>query len=145
MPSAVALRLRASWHLMAIVGLLALFASTAAQSAGRPFIFDEANFLFQARAIAETGVPHANMGYMGDRGQVTTREYYGLWHPPLYLYLLGLNVKLFGGAEAAVRAMGIAIMLLTALVVYGLGSAIAATPLRGRCCGLGATALFLAS
>jgi 4-amino-4-deoxy-L-arabinose transferase-like glycosyltransferase len=127
-----------------LVGL-ALFALVAAASAGRPYLFDEANFLFQARAIAETGIPHANMGYFGDRGRVTTREQYGLWHPPLYLYLLGLNVKLFGGAEAAARGMGIAIMLGTALVVYGLGHTLAGGGARGRRCGLVAVALFLVS
>jgi 4-amino-4-deoxy-L-arabinose transferase-like glycosyltransferase len=132
-------------HLALLAALLALFVLTAAQSAGRPFLFDEANFLFQARAVAENGVPYANMGYMGDRGRVTTREQFGLWHPPLYLYLLGANVKLFGGSESAVRGMGIAIMLLTALVVYGLGYTVAGGGGRGRTCGLLATGLFLVS
>ena len=62
--------------------------------------------MFQARAIADTGIPYANMGYMGDRGRVTTREYYGLWHPPLYIYLLGLDVKLFGATEPSARLPG---------------------------------------
>ena len=66
------------------------------------------------------------MGYMGDRGRVTSREQYGLWHPPLYVYLLGLNVKLFGrGTRPRCAAMGMAIMALTALVVYGLGHTVA--------------------
>ncbi|HEY7067665.1 MAG TPA: glycosyltransferase family 39 protein [Chloroflexota bacterium] len=133
------------WHAPALAALLALFAVTAAQSAGRPFLFDEANFLFQARAVAETGVPYANMGYMGDRGQVTTREYYGLWHPPLYLYLLGLDLKLFGSGEPNVRLLGVALMLCTALLVYGLGRTVAGGGGHGRACGLLATALFLAS
>jgi 4-amino-4-deoxy-L-arabinose transferase-like glycosyltransferase len=127
------------------VGLLAVFAATAARSADRPFLFDETNFMFQARAIAEMGIPHANMGYMGDRGRVTTREYYGLWHPPLYLYLLGLDVKLFGADETSARLPGVALMLGTALLVYGLGHTLAGGSDRGRACGLLATALFLAS
>jgi 4-amino-4-deoxy-L-arabinose transferase-like glycosyltransferase len=84
------------------------------------------------------------MGHMGDRGAVVGREHYGLWHPPLYLYLLGLNVKLFGGSEYAARGMGIALVAATALVVYALGYTVG----RGRrrpLCGLLATALFLAS
>src|SRR5207244_2230929 len=125
--------------------LLVLFAAAAAQSAARPYLFDEANFLFQARAIADHGIPYANMGYMGDRGRITEREQYGLWHPPLYLYMLGLNVRLFDGAEAAVRGMGVGIMLLTALVVYALGHTVAAGAARGRACGLLAVALFLVS
>jgi 4-amino-4-deoxy-L-arabinose transferase-like glycosyltransferase len=130
---------------LALAGLLALFAVVAAQGAWRPYLFDEANFLFQARAIAETGVPYANMGYMGDRGRVFSREQYGLWHPPLYLYLLGLNVGLFHADERAARGMGIAIMALTALAVYGLGHTAAGGGPRGRSCGLLASVLFLAS
>jgi hypothetical protein len=144
-PATIARGWSSRWHLLALVALLALFAATAARSADRPFLFDETNFMFQARAIAETGIPHANMGYMGDRGRVTTREYYGLWHPPLYLYLLGLDVKLFGPDEASVRLPGIALMLGTALLVYGLGHTLAGGGARGRACGLLATALFLAS
>ena len=128
-----------------LAALLALFVVTASGSASRPYLFDEANFLFQARAIAESSVPFANMGYMGDRGRVTTREQYGLWHPPLYLYLLGLNFRLSGGDEAAVRGMGVGIMLLTALVVYALGQTVAGGGSRGRACGLLATVLFLVS
>ena len=86
-----------------LAALLALCVVTAAHSAGRPFLFDEASFLSQARAMAESRVPDANMGYMGDRGRSTEREQYGLWQPPLYLYLLGLNVRLFGGDERAGR------------------------------------------
>jgi 4-amino-4-deoxy-L-arabinose transferase-like glycosyltransferase len=135
----------ARWHLLVLVALLAAFAVTAARSADRPVLFDETNFMFQARAIAETGIPHANMGYMGDRGRVTTREYYGLWHPPLYLYLLGLDVKLFGTDEMGVRLPGVVLMLGTALLVYGLGHTLAGGGGRGRACGLLATGLFLAS
>ena len=133
------------WRLLALVGLLAVFAVTAARSANRPFLFDETNFMFQARAVAETGIPYANMGYMGDRGRVTAREYYGLWHPPLYMYLLGLEVKLFGADERSVRLPGVALMLGTALLVYGLGRTVAGGGARGQACGLLATALFLAS
>src|SRR5262249_23580188 len=93
----------------------------------------------------DRGIPYANMGYMGDRGRITEREQYGLWHPPLYLYLLGLNVHLFDGAEATVRGMSVAIMFLTALVVYALGHTVAGGGARGRACGLLSVALFLVS
>jgi len=133
-----------AWSPLLLAGLIALFAAVAAQGAWRPYLFDEANFLFQARATADTGIPYANMGYMGDRGRVTSREQYGLWHPPLYAYLLGLNVKLFDGDERAVRGMGIGIMALTALAVYGLGRTITGAGGRGSAAGLLAAALFVA-
>src|SRR4051794_16376349 len=138
-------RLKPPWHQVALVALLALFAATAARGADHPFLFDETNFMFQARAIAETGIPYANMGYMGDRGRVTTRAYYGLWHPPLYIYLLGLDVKLFGATEPSARLPGVALMLGTALLVYALGQTVAGGGGRGVACGLLATVLFLAS
>lgn len=133
------------WAPSLVAVLLGAFVLLAAGSVARPYLFDEANFLFQAQAIARTGIPYANMGYMGDRGEVTTRFQYGLWHPPLYLYLLGLNARLFGGAEVAARGMGIACMLLSAGLVYALARAVAESPARGRALGALALALFLLS
>ena len=43
---------------------------------------------------------------------------YGLWHPPLYLYTLGLGFRLFGASEATARGVGVVLMGLTAILVY---------------------------
>ena len=72
-------------------------------------------------AVAETGVPYANAGFLGDRGEVGGQYQYGLWHPPLYLYTLGLGIKLFGASEATARGVGVVLMGLTAILVYLLG------------------------
>ncbi len=101
--------------------LLAGYWGLAAPQLGAPLLWDEVNFFWNAQAIAETGVPYANAGFLTDRGAVGPQYQYGLWHPPLYLYTLGLGLKLFGASEAVARGVGVALMTLTALCVYLLG------------------------
>ncbi|GIW06231.1 MAG: hypothetical protein KatS3mg060_1036 [Dehalococcoidia bacterium] len=83
---------------------------------GRRYVYDEVSFAQMGQAIAETGVPYANVGFMiNHKGQIDQQYEYGLWHPPLYLYTLGLTFKLFGVSETNARLLGVATMMLTAL------------------------------
>ena len=95
-----------------------------------PLFWDEVNFYWNGQAIAEHGVPYANAGFLGDRGAIGGQYQYGLWHPPLYLYTLGLAFWLFGTDEATARGTGVVLMALTALVVYLLGRLTIPPPAR---------------
>src|SRR6187401_1707964 len=67
----------------------------------KPYVYDDVNFIQGARAIADTGRPFGNQGYM--LHLYDQRDQWALWHPPLYLYLLGGTVRLFGDSEPAAR------------------------------------------
>ncbi len=83
---------------------------------GKPYVYDEVSFAQMAEGIMNHGVPFANVGYMSNEdGAIDVQSQYGLWHPPLYLYLLGLTFKLFGDTETTARLFGVACMVLTAL------------------------------
>jgi 4-amino-4-deoxy-L-arabinose transferase-like glycosyltransferase len=111
-----------------------------------PFVYDDVNFAFAARAVAETGLPFANAGYMSDRFDFSQREQWALWHPPLYILLLGLQFKLFGISEQSARLLGTAFGLVSAVLVYVLGTTLARGELaRRRVVGLLAAAVFLLS
>lgn len=135
------LRHPACWLLPAV--LAAYFWVTAAQL-DAPFAWDEVNFFWNAEAIARHGVPYANAGFLSDRGTIGKQYQYGLWHPPLYLYTLGLGFKLFGPSETTARGVGVVIMALTALGVYALARQTIPTPARDWGALL-AVVIFLAS
>ena len=117
----------AHWLLLAVLGGYLWLASGQLRA---PLAWDEVNFYWNAQAIAETGVPYANAGFLGDRGEIGGRYQYGLWHPPLYLYTLGLAFRLFGASELVARGTGLVLMLLTAIVVYLLGRQTIPPPAR---------------
>ena len=78
----------------------------------KPYVYDDVNFIQGARAVADTGRPFGNQGYMLHLW--TEREQWALWHPPLYLYLLGLTVAIFGDGERAARGFSVFCMLIAA-------------------------------
>jgi 4-amino-4-deoxy-L-arabinose transferase-like glycosyltransferase len=73
----------------------------------RPLMYDDANFALAARAVADTGVPFGNQGWMSDRGDFTHREQWALWHPPLYIYTIGVATRLLGWTPWALRLIGV--------------------------------------
>jgi 4-amino-4-deoxy-L-arabinose transferase-like glycosyltransferase len=86
---------------------------------GRRYVYDEVSFAQMGQAIAETGIPYANVGFMiNHKGEIDRQYEYGLWHPPLYLYTLGVTFKLFGVSETNARLLGVATMMLTALLLF---------------------------
>jgi len=135
------LRHPAVWLLPAV---LAAYFRLAAAQLNAPLAWDEVNFFWNAEAIAQHGVPYANAGFLGDRGAIGAQYQYGLWHPPLYLYTLGLAIKLFGASEVTARGVGVVLMALTALGVWALARQTLPAPVR-EWGALLAVALFLVS
>ncbi|MFN0071289.1 MAG: glycosyltransferase family 39 protein [Chloroflexota bacterium] len=127
----------------AIVALvIAAFGLFIVQQLQRPYLYDDVSFTVAAEAVARIGIPFANAGYMGDRYDFSKREQWALWHPPLYIYALGLWYTLLGVSEPIGRAFGIACTLLSAGMVGYLGRRLA-EPSTAMLTGLVAFALFL--
>jgi 4-amino-4-deoxy-L-arabinose transferase-like glycosyltransferase len=131
------------------IGLLflaAVYLSLLAPQLDRPLVYDDVNFAFAARAVAESGLPYANAGHMSDRWDFSQREQWALWHPPLYLQLLGLQFKLFGVSETSGRLLGAVFGLGTGALVYLTGRALGRGGWLSReTTGLLASAFFLLS
>ena len=85
---------------------------------GRPLMYDDANFALGARAVSDTGQPFGNQGWMSERGDFSQREQWALWHPPLYIYLLGGVVHLGGWNPPVLRLLGLLGGLASGLLSY---------------------------
>ena len=86
----------------------AFFLFCALPRLSQPLVYDEVNFALAGEAVAATGRPLARAGFMEDRGSFDREFQYALWHPPLYVYTLGLAFRLFGVGEAQARLVGVA-------------------------------------
>jgi hypothetical protein len=100
---------------LVVVATIVYLALVAAQL-NRPFMYDDANFALGARAVADTGLPYGNQGWMSDRGDFSHREQWALWHPPLYLYAEGLLARIGGWTPPVLRLLGILGGVATALL-----------------------------
>ncbi|TME38924.1 MAG: hypothetical protein E6I75_06295 [Chloroflexi bacterium] len=89
-----------------------------ARQLDRPLMYDDANFALAARAVAETGLPFGNQGWMSERGDFSQREQWALWHPPLYVYLEGALARLAGWTPPVLRLPGVLGGLAAALLTY---------------------------
>lgn len=87
--------------------ILFVFTFLIFSQADKKFTLDELDFPVVAKATSETGLP---VYYRGE----ATPHHLGLYHPPLYIYALAAQIKLFGFSENTVRAFGFACALLTA-------------------------------
>lgn len=110
----------------------------------RPFVYDDISFIQGARAIADTGRPFGNQGYMLHLYE--DRDQWALWHPPLYLFLLGATVRLFGDSEPAARSVGVVCLLIAAAFAFDLARRVvmsrSGSPERGLVAGVLAVALY---
>ena len=104
------------------LGAVAIYLILVAAQLDRPLMYDDANFALAAKAVADTGLPYGNQGWMSERGDFSQREQWALWHPPLYVYADGLVAKLGGWSPPALRVLGILGGLFTALVTYRLAA-----------------------
>jgi len=77
----------------------------------KPFVMDEIDFPEAANAINTKGVP---MYYSGEGDE----NHLGLWHPPLYIYVLALSFRLFGVSEASARLVSVLFSLGTLFLIY---------------------------
>src|SRR6202040_4375986 len=86
----------------------------------RPLMYDDANFALAAKAVADTGLPFGNQGWMSERGDFSQPEQWALWHPPLYVYAEGLVARLGGWTPPVLRVLGVVGGLATAALTVGL-------------------------
>ena len=103
---------RAGW-LLAILGAVCLLGTTLWLIDGqidKPFVYDDVSFMLGARAVADTGRPLGNQGYL--LHLYWQQDQWALWHPPLYIYTLGLTVALFGDSERVARGLSVLCLLI---------------------------------
>src|SRR6266545_1301051 len=96
----------------------AAFTILVASQLNRPLMYDDANFALGIRAVAETGLPFGNQGWMSERGDFSQREQWALWHPPLYIYADGLLAKIGGWTPPVMRVLGVIGGLATGLLTF---------------------------
>jgi 4-amino-4-deoxy-L-arabinose transferase-like glycosyltransferase len=111
---------------------VALFCALVSAQLSRPLMYDDANFALAARAVAETGLPFGNQGWMSERGDFSQREQWALWHPPLYVYLLGVFAKLGGWTPGVLRVPAMVAGVATALLTYMLARDLTRGPPTAR-------------
>lgn len=114
------IRSKNSIQLLSVVVLL-IFTLLIFSQADKKFTLDELDFPVVAKATSETGLP---VYYRGE----ATPHHLGLYHPPLYIYALAAQIKLFGFSENAVRAFGFACTLLTAYLALLLSRSLLPEP-----------------
>lgn len=94
--------------------IISVFIALIFAQAQKKFTLDELDFPVVAKATSETGRP---VYYRGE----ATPQHLGLYHPPLYIYALAAQIKVFGFSENSVRTFGLACTLLTAYLALVLG------------------------
>jgi 4-amino-4-deoxy-L-arabinose transferase-like glycosyltransferase len=104
---------------LALVATLAYIGCVVPQL-NRPLMYDDANFALAAKAIADTGLPYGNQGWMSERGDFSQREQWALWHPPLYIYAEGVLAKVGGWTPPVLRLLGFVAGLFTAVLTWHL-------------------------
>ncbi|HET6319999.1 MAG TPA: glycosyltransferase family 39 protein [Chloroflexota bacterium] len=95
-----------------------LFVVLVVRQLNRPLMYDDANFALAARAVADTGVPFGNQGWMSERGDFSQQDQWALWHPPLYVYLLGAFAKIAGWTPVVLRLPAVLSGLASAALTY---------------------------
>lgn len=121
--------------------ILMLFWAVVAPQLAEPLIYDEVDFVKAGGAIARTAVPYYNRGYIRDYGFNSGQYQYALYHPPLYVYVLGASFVVLGQTEFAARFVG----MLCGMLTLGLTFFIArkASPIAERSEFLGLFAMAL--
>jgi len=87
---------------------------------GKPYVYDEADFAFAGHAVATLGIPYANVGHIQEEtpGDFSKRFNWALWHPPLYVYVLGLAFRHWGETEQTARSVGVVCNAITAALLF---------------------------
>src|SRR5258708_21347997 len=92
-------------------------------------MYDDANFALAAKAVADTGLPFGNQGWMSERGVFSQREQWALWHPPLYIYADGLLARIGGWTPPVMRLLGVVGGLTTGVLTFLLAGDLTRGPL----------------
>jgi hypothetical protein len=106
-PTAISRRI--NWEGLAHGGFVVAYLMLFVQQATQPYTIDEAAFPYAAAGILQGGVPEF---YNGE----TRPHDMGLWHPPLYVYSLAVDMLVLGQSHLSVRAYG-ALAVICAWVV----------------------------
>lgn len=88
------------------------------------YVIDEAVFPYVAEGILKNGAPFYYNGELRPAD-------FGLWHPPLYDYLLAGFVGIFGFSPISVRAFGVVCVLLAMIVLFSVLRRIMPTASQG--------------
>lgn len=75
-----------------------------------PFVIDEAAFPYAAAGLSEYGAPYF---YNGETRPMDL----GMWHPPGYVYSLGVWIIAFGQSPIAVRLFGVVCVLAASILI----------------------------
>ena len=101
-------------HIALLAIPVVLYLALAGTFLRAPLRWDETEWPRQADAIARHGVPEVRQGeskLLVHPHSVDGRRYggsdYGLWHPPLYLYLMSATRGVLGHSDAAARALNL--------------------------------------
>ena len=95
------------------LGILLLFIVLFAPGASKPLQLDNMDFPAVAAQTAVRGVP---VYYRGEQNP----QALGIYHPPLYIYLLAAWIRIFGFGETQVRMFGMICALLQGLIAIAL-------------------------
>ena|GEM_PF-4323733 len=95
---------------IAILTFAVIFISFSLDS---PVNWDQVDFYAAAEASMKTGIPVYNIA-------VNIGEEVGLWHPPLYIYLMALSFKVFGVNIIAARLVGIVSLIISLILIRGI-------------------------
>lgn len=106
--------------------IIVLFIVIFAVGAAKPLLLDNMDFPAVAARTAQTGLP---VYYRGEEKPAAL----GLYHPPLYIYLLAAWMRVFGSAETSVRMFGLVCALLQGLVVLEILCALFGPRFLRRC------------
>jgi 4-amino-4-deoxy-L-arabinose transferase-like glycosyltransferase len=118
--------------LLLAIGATLVYLVLVARQIDRPLMYDDANFALAAKAVAETGLPFGNQGWMSERGDFSQREQWALWHPPLYVYADGLFARIGGWSPPVLRLVGVLGGLASAALSLALASDLTRGPPRAR-------------
>jgi len=77
------------------------------------FVMDETAFPEAANGVARHGVPDFYNG-------ITRPRDLAIWHPPLYVYTLGIWIKVLGNSNYSVRIFGVLCMFMTGIIIFSI-------------------------
>ena len=109
--------------------IILLFVTLFAVSASKPLQLDNMDFPAAAEQTAHTGLP---IYYRGE----TNPHAVGLYHPPLYIYLLAAWMRVFGSEPAPVRLFGMVCAIGQGFIVLAIFSTLFGREVTFRCAPL---------
>jgi len=94
-----------------------VFVALALPQLSRPYVGDEVEFVKVAHALIQYRSHTFDRGFIDDLTETTQFQTW-IFHPPLYMWLLGSAFRLFGESEVVARGLGVALGLITLALTY---------------------------